>query len=196
MRIVASSQINIIINSFKQNGIVCLPTDTIRAFSCSALNQRCVEQIFIMKQRERDKTLPIFIQDLNMLRKYAYLTKAEERMAADIWPGAVTLIVKAKSNKLPSLLVREGKIAVRVPADNLIRKICGAIDRPIIATSANLAGQETIVNVQDLSVRMTNMVGLFVESAQKITDRNIESSTIIELVNNKINVLRQGAKVF
>ena len=131
-----------------------------------------------------------------MLRKYAYLTKAEEKLANDIWPGAVTLVVKAKSNKLPSLLVREGKIAVRVPADNLIRKICGAIDGPIIATSANLAGQETIVNVQDLSVRMTDMVGLFVESAQKITDRNIESSTIIELVNNKINVLRQGAKVF
>jgi L-threonylcarbamoyladenylate synthase len=196
VRIVNTSQINIIINYFKQNGVVCLPTDTIRAFSCSALNHECIERIFIIKQRERDKTLPIFIQDLNMLHKYAFLTNAEERLAADIWPGAVTLVVKAKPNKLSPLLVRDGKIAVRVPADNLIREICGSLDGPIIATSANLSGQKTIVNIQDLSLRMTDIVGLFVESAQKITDRNIESSTIIELVNSNIHVLRQGAKVF
>lgn len=196
MRIVASSQINIIINYFKQNAIVCLPTDTIRAFSCSALNQRCVKKIFTMKRRDIDKTLPIFIQDINMLYRYAYLTKKEETLINDVWPGAVTFIVRAKKDKLPPSLVREGKIAVRAPSNKLIRKICSTLGSPIIATSANFTGQETIISIQDLSVRMIDVIDLFVKSTHNIIGCNTQSSTIIELINNRINILRQGAKVF
>ena len=196
MKIIISAQINRIITSFKEGGIVCLPTDTVRSFSCSALNEKSIKEIFALKKRAAEKTLPIFIENLNMLRKYADLTSEEERLVHDVWPGNVTIIVKSKPNRLSASLLKNGKVAVRIPRNNLIKNICRDLGCPIVATSANLTGKNPVLDEHELTVALTARINLFVRSKQQELKNNRLSSTIIELINNKIKVLRQGDKVF
>ncbi len=61
--------------------------------------------------------------------------------------------------------------------------------RPVIATSLNLAGEESLTNLDNLSEYLKNGVDLIIDAGQtKIGS----ASTIIMVKDNEIEVLREG----
>jgi L-threonylcarbamoyladenylate synthase len=62
------------------------------------------------------------------------------RLAAQFWPGPLSLVVDS-----PASIVREvhggrGTIAIRVPAHRLAQALCAGSGTPLTATSANRSG--------------------------------------------------------
>ena len=86
----------------------------------------------------------------------------------------------------------DGTVAVRVSADSFLQSLTKKLGCPLVATSANLAGAGEIYDSQEL-------IKIF-ENADNAPDAIVDAgilpknlpSTIVSVVGNTINILRQG----
>ena len=184
-----------ICSAFNQGKIICIPTDTIYALSCDATNIEAIQEIYKIKQRALDKTLPMFMSNIKMANLYADFYKKELSLADKFWPGALTLVSRIKNThkNLPNLLKNNQKIAIRVPKNKLIQSICQSINKPIIATSANISNQKNINSLDEIIKEFQNKVNLIIKDNIELSDNCLTASTIIEFTNNeKYRILREG----
>lgn len=80
----------------RRGGVVVFPTDTVYGLGADATNESAVRKIFRIKQRPKDKPVPILISDLEMAKMVAYFDKKKEEMLLSIWPGPVTVLLQKK----------------------------------------------------------------------------------------------------
>lgn len=72
-------------NYFLRDKVVVMPTDTIDGISVRADSFTAVEKIYKIKKRNKNKSLIILVSSINMLKKYCYLSQAQERVLKKIW---------------------------------------------------------------------------------------------------------------
>jgi L-threonylcarbamoyladenylate synthase len=184
-----------VISAFSQGKIVCIPTDTVYAISCDATNIDAIKKIYQIKKRVLNKTLPIFVADVEMAKAYVKFSSKELRLIENFWPGALTLVSKVLDNnqKIPNILINKDKIAVRTPDHKLIRSICKRIDKPIIATSANISSQSSINSTEDVIKIFLNKVDYIVKDSASCKSNDLTPSTIIEFIKeDKLRLIREG----
>jgi len=133
--------------------ILVLPTDTIYGLSCLATDQEAINNIFRLKKRESNKPLITLVSSKNMVKRYAYLSKSEEKILDELWSEKsppTTVILKAKNN-LPSEIISDsGGVSCRLPKSDFLIKIIKKVNTPIISTSLNLSGQAPLIDINDL----------------------------------------------
>ncbi|MCI0476415.1 MAG: Sua5/YciO/YrdC/YwlC family protein, partial [Anaerolineales bacterium] len=96
--------------------VIAFPTDTVYGVGAHGFSERAIEQLFVVKTRERGKAIPYLLSDAEHLPLVARgIPDAARLLATKFWPGALTLIVPA-SARVPKLLIAGGdRVAVRVP---------------------------------------------------------------------------------
>jgi L-threonylcarbamoyladenylate synthase len=183
-----------IVNAFSQGKVICIPTDTVYAISCDATNIDGIKKIYQIKERALNKTLPIFVADVKMAKAYVQFFSKELRLIENFWPGALTLVSKVLDNqKIPNMLINNNKIAVRTPDHKLIQNICKSINKPIIATSANISSQSSINSTEEIIKIFLNKVDYIVEDSTLRKSNDLTPSTIIEFIEeDKWRMLREG----
>lgn len=177
-------------------GVVVLPTDSVYGLACAATpNNPAHDRIFAAKQRERTQTLPWFLADPVDLDAVAInVLPVARRLAAEHWPGALTLVVEAALG-IPSEYVAPTStghrtLAVRVPGSPLVRSIVRACWVSLAQTSANLHGEPAATCVGDLSDELLAKVDLVVDAGPAPLSI---SSTIVDVTTTAPRILRQGA---
>ena len=181
-----------IVGAFSQGKIVCLPTDTVYAISCDATNNKAIQRIYSIKNRALNKPCPIFVSDINMAMKYVKFHSKELLFAKKFWAGPLTMILQqVTSNNLPSVLIKNGKIGIRIPDKALIREICANINKPIIATSANISSKPNINSMDGIEKEFGGKVDAIVTNDNN--PQNLITSTIVEFINNdSYKIIREG----
>jgi hypothetical protein len=91
------------------------PTESFYALGVKATNRLAVEQLFRIKQREPGKPIALIAANLQQVRKFFIMSKTEERLARQFWPGSLTMLLKPKRT-IQSIALGAKKIGVRVPA--------------------------------------------------------------------------------
>jgi L-threonylcarbamoyladenylate synthase len=147
-----------------------------------------------VKQRENKPYLILIdsldrVSDFVMLPLKPYVKKLIKR----VWPGSVTLILKARSD-IPSFLSsKDGTIALRLP-DNKglceVVRVCGGL----FSTSANVAGGPVPVRVVEIDDALQQQVSLCVVEPGAENQQALPS-TIIDCTGDTPRVVRQGAVV-
>jgi L-threonylcarbamoyladenylate synthase len=133
----------------KEKVIVC-PTDTVYGLIADAKNKRAVNKIFKIKKRKKENPIPIFVKDLKMAKKIAFINKRQEKFLKKIWPGKVTVILKAKDKNFPKGIIKDGKIGIRIPKHKFLDRLLKKLKMPLAQTSANISGNPTPQNVQGI----------------------------------------------
>ena len=186
--------INEIVNYFRENKIVCLPTDTVYAMSSNATSIDTIKKIYRIKQRSLEKPLPIFVSNINMAQQYVNFSLRQLKFIKKFWPGALTVVTRVLNNTcIPSLLVSKNKVALRIPNSILIQNICKKLNKPIVGTSANLSSESSINNFTTMKRKFNSSVDVIVKDINAIVNINTMSSTIIELIDDdNYKILREG----
>ena len=185
---------NDIVQILKQGGVIVYPTDTAYALGADSASRRGIEKIYQIKTRGKNKTLPLIASSRAMVKKFAYLSKAEERLIIRYWPGPLTLLAKIriKSGLVPEVM-QNNYLAVRVPANLPAIKIARRLGRPIISTSANRSGEESCYSVKAVKkslAKLWDKVDLVIDAGNLA---RVKPSTIVKLKNkNQFEVLRRG----
>lgn len=195
MKILSIEHVNlrVLTNDIALGKIICLPTDTIYAISSDATNELAIQKIYQVKNRPISKTLSIFVSDINMAQEYIIFSLKQLQFAKKIWPGPITIISQVLNNlKLPSILINNNKVALRVPNNIFIQNICKQLNRPIIATSANISSQIYNNDIIALKRIFSNYVDTLITTPHSARNNNKKPSSIIELTSSGFKVVREG----
>ena len=177
-------------NVIKNGGVVIIPTDTVYGLAADSLNKEAVARIYEIKHRDISKPCNILVSNIEMIRKVtSNISEKEERIIKKFFPGALTIILN-KNEIIPNIVTANlDTIGVRMPNNKFMLEVIELIGRPIVATSLNISGEQSLVSLENISSELKGNIDLIVDSG-KIN--NGIASTIIKVENNEIQILRQG----
>ena len=169
------------------------PTETTYGLGCDATNQTAVEKIFKIKGRKADKPFLAVVPTIEVSKEYLEWNELLQKISEKYWPGAVTVVGRAKENFFINGIVAQDKtMAVRVTADPWLNELATQFGKPVVATSANLADQASVYSVDEIKEIFENQE--FKPDA--IVDAGVlpqnPPTTIVSVVNNELKILRQG----
>ncbi len=181
----------------QSGGIVVYPTDTSYGLGCDAKNPQALERLIDMKKRDRHLGVPLLFDTLGQCEVYHSFGDLERVIARLFWPGALTLVVKAKPDVPEHITAGRDSIAVRVPDHVIPRGISRLINGPLVGTSANLSGKPSPFDVATAMEQLGQQVDLYVDGGVSSSNDN---STIIGVIGNEseqeplnIKIYREGA---
>ena len=172
----------------EKGGIVVFPTDTVYGIGCNPYNENSVKKIYEIKSRTELKSLPVLAYSLDVVKEIALIDEFTEKIIEKYWPGPLTLILKLTDQKLKKSLNLGNKIAVRIPDSKCTLKLLEKC-RLLVGTSANISGNSSYTNPNECIKNIKNY-DIFLNGGT-ITSKG--ESTIIEIENEKIKMIREGA---
>ena len=172
----------------KEGGIVVFPTDTVYGIGCNPYNEKAVKKIYEIKSREKIKALPVLAYSIDIVKKIVVIDKFTENILQKNWPGPLTLILELKDQELKKSLNLQNKIAVRIPNSKCTLKLLEEC-KLLVGTSANISGNLSYTNPDECIKNIKNY-DVFLNGGT-ITSKG--ESTIIEIENEEIKIIREGA---
>ncbi|NME82641.1 L-threonylcarbamoyladenylate synthase [Clostridium sp. SM-530-WT-3G] len=173
----------------KNGGIVAFPTETVYGLGADALNEKAVKKIFVAKGRPQDNPLIVHVASKNLNKYVENVPDIAKKMMDKFWPGPLTIILK-KKNIIPNITSANlDTIGVRMPDNEVARKLIEFSDTVIAAPSANISGRPSPTDIErcieDLEGKVDCIIG---GSHSKI---GVES-TILDCTVTPPLVLRPG----
>ena len=172
----------------ENGGVIIFPTDTVYGIGCNPYDANAVKKIYEIKSREKIKSLPVLASSIEIVKQISIIDEFTENIIKKYWPGPLTLILKLKDKNLKKSLNLEDKIAVRIPNSECTLKLLNKCNL-LVGTSANVSGDSSFTDPQECMKNVKNY-DVFVDGGT-ITSKG--ESTIIEIENEKIRIIREGA---
>ena len=172
----------------ENGGVIIFPTDTVYGVGCNPYDVNAVKKIYEIKSREKIKSLPVLASSIQIVKQISIIDEFTEKIIKKYWPGPLTLILKLKDKNLKKSLNLEDKIAVRIPNSECTLKLLNKCNL-LVGTSANISGDSSFTDPQECMKNVKNY-DVFVDGGT-ITSKG--ESTIIEIENEKIHIIREGA---
>ena len=185
-----------IVEVFNSGGIVIFPTDTAYGIGCRIDDEKAVKRLFEIRRRSETKAVPVLISGIEMGREYLQEIPelVVEKLIKPYWPGSLTIILQSRIQRVPSLVRGRGNtLGVRMPDHTDLRKIIQDVGVPILAPSANFAGEPTPYKFEDLDPELVKLVDYVMPARNDNAADAGGPSTVIDCTVNPWKVLRQGA---
>jgi L-threonylcarbamoyladenylate synthase len=175
----------------QKEGTILYPTDTVWGIGCDARNKVAVNKIFGIKQRAEYKSMVVLVSDENMLHRYVKEIPDIAYQLIEAAEGPLTIIYPQGRMLAENAIAADGSVGIRIVQDEFCKKLITRFGKPIVSTSANISGEPTPINFNDIKLDILNMVDYIVNHRQKETiDAN--PSTIIKVsLNGEIKIIRK-----
>jgi len=173
----------------RKGGLVAFPTETVYGLGADALNSEAVRRIYAAKNRPLDN--PIIVHIANREEVYSLSDEiprnADKLM--DLWPGPLTLVLKASKNVPKETTGGLDTVAVRMPNNKVALALIRESKVPIAAPSANLAGRPSPTTAEHVRQDLEGRIDMILDAGPvKI---GVES-TVIDLTSKPPRILRPG----
>ncbi len=149
--------------AIKEGKIIIYPTDTVYGIGCN-INSDSVSRIFEIKKRKLGKPLSVAFSDLDMVKKYALVTKKDERFIKEHIHEPYTFIVRKRVNVPDIVTSGKNKLGIRIIDHKLVREIINSANVPIITTSANISGKKAPESVDEIDDEIKKQVDVIIDS--------------------------------
>lgn len=175
----------------KRGKIVVFKTDTVYGIGTNAFDENACEKIYEIKGRPLKKPLNVLISDISMLKEIvATISPAEQKLVDTFWPGPLTIKFKKKENVLPDIIsAGDEYVRIRLLENGIAYHFIKEAGVPIVAPSANLSGSPTGTNMKNIMNELGGKVDYILDSGDVNNDT---TSTIVEVDNEKVIILREG----
>ncbi len=172
-------------------GLVAMPTETVYGLAADATNDQAVARIFEAKGRPQFNPLIVHVTGAEMAKRYAKFSPLAERLAAEFWPGPLTLVLPRLPDANVSLLVSAGldTLALRAPDSFIAQKLIEAVDRPLAAPSANASGTISPTSAAHVRQSLGEKVDFIIDGGA--CSVGVES-TILKIEGDDAVLLRPG----
>jgi tRNA threonylcarbamoyl adenosine modification protein (Sua5/YciO/YrdC/YwlC family) len=172
----------------REGGVIAYPTDTIYGFGCDLTNKKAIQRIYQIKKRDQKKPFSFICSDLKNISLYAQVTNQAYKIMKRCLPGPYTFILLG-TKLVPRIMVTKRKtVGIRVPNNNICLSIVKKLGNPIISTSVGLSGGEVFSDPSLIEDTFGSQIDLTVDGGVLAN----QPSTIISLIDNEVEVVRQG----
>lgn len=184
--LVEKENINEVIDLLNHDEVVAFPTETVFGLGVKFSHLEALEKIYEIKHRSHSKAITLMIYDPKDIEKYAYVNENAQKLIDYFMPGMITLVLKKKSILSDDFTAGYDTIGIRIPDDPFVLKLLKEVG-PMLVTSANISGQETLLNDQEVYKQFKGKIKMIVKGKCKST----LASTVIK-VDEDVTILRQG----
>jgi len=175
----------------KGGGLVAYPSDTVYGLGAAAGDERAVERVFAVKDRDAEKALSLLLADAADLAPICAQVPFLARVLAQrYWPGPLTLVLRGSPAFQSAALGGGDTVAVRVPDHPFLRDLIRVLGEPITGTSANRSGRPACRNAQEVERELGDAVDLIIDGGPSGSG---PESTVVNLTGTLPVVLREGA---
>lgn len=173
-----------------EGAVAAYPTETFYALGAAAFSKPAVDKIFSLKERDASKPLSFIVSDMDMVGGLvSEMPPVFAALAAEFWPGPLTLVLPASSRLPPHVLGPGGTIALRIPPLAWLRALVRELSEPLTATSANLAGGRELADPAEVRALFEGKVEIILDGGPAPGGA---PSTIVDLSGERPRVLREG----
>ena len=176
----------VLIDLLKNGAVGVVPSDTVYGLMASAHDQAAVMRLYDLKHRDQNPGTIIAaniaqLEELGLKSRYLNAVK-------HYWPNPLSVIVPC-GDELSYLHLGKSSLAVRIPADEALRALLEQTG-PLLTSSANHPGEPIAKDMAEAHVYFGDKVDFYVDAG----DLGVRpASTIIRIVDDAIEVLREGA---
>lgn len=175
----------------KQGKIVVFPTETVYGIGTNGLDENAVKKLYEVKQRPLNKPISLLVSNMEMVNLIAKdITEVEYKIMEKFFPGPLTIILKKKEIVPDILTAGQDTVGVRMPRGEIARKLVECANVPIAAPSANISGEPSGTNLQEIKKHFEGKVDYFIDGGNSELGL---ASTIVQVVEGKPQILRQGS---
>lgn len=167
--------------------VVVIPTDTVYGLAARAADKAAVERLYGLKKRvaQPGTIIAANIEQLVELGiKQRYLKAVEQ-----FWPNPLSVIIPCANPDVSYLHQGKMSLAVRIPKN---KALCDLLltTGPLLTSSANHPKEEPANTRQEAEKYFGDTVDLYVDGGDL---SGHEPSTIIRIVDDAIELIREGA---
>lgn len=175
----------------KEGGIVIFPTETVYGIGTNGLDKEAIKKLYEVKQRPLNKPISLLISNIEMVEQVTKnISKLEYKIMQNFFPGPLTIILE-KKNIIPDILTANtNTVGIRMPSGEIARKLIEYAGVPIATPSANISGKPSGTNIKDIQKDFDGKVDCFIDNGESKLGI---PSTIVRVINNEIQILRQGS---
>jgi tRNA threonylcarbamoyl adenosine modification protein (Sua5/YciO/YrdC/YwlC family) len=173
-------------NIIKNQGVVIFPTDTVLALACSPYAKQAIDKIYQIKQRDRKKPLALLVSSISQLEQIAILNEVGHKLLSEHQAGSITLICQLKPDVSFSFAAENNTIGVRITTHPIAISIIKAINSPIVATSVNISGEDSLTDSSSIPDIIRKQVDYVIEGKSA----SAKSSKIFDISNGYRVVVR------
>jgi len=171
----------------KGGGLVIYPTETVYGLGCDPFNPSAVDRLLRVKGRE-NKPLPIAADSIKKAREVAQFNPQAEKIVSELWPGPLTLVLKARFSFPQGVTCGLDTIGIRVPDHEVALRLAELSGGYLVSTSANKSGAPSPRRVEDAIAQIGQEVDLIIDAGRSPLGH---SSTVLDLTS-KPRILREG----
>ena len=184
--------------------VIVIPTDTVYGVAVDAFNPTAVQALLNAKGRDRSSPPPVLIPGLPTMDALAREVPSLVReLVGALWPGGLTVILRAQPSLSWDLGDTAGTVALRMPNNELALQLL-AETGPLAVSSANLSGMPAATDAASAELMLGSAVQIYLNGGpvgdvyEAIGERPGDtSSTIVDATRlnepgGKLYIVRQG----
>ena len=184
----SAKQLQQIVDILHEDGIIIIPTDTLYAVACDALNSKAVEKVCKLKGINPEKTnLSILCDAISMVAEYAKFDNYAFKLMKDNTPGPFTFLFRAASS-LPRAFKGRKVVGIRIPANQPVRNIIESLGNPLLSTSILYRDDDYGINPDLIEEEYQDKVDLMIKGE----DGGLVPSAIIDCTGSSPEIIREG----
>jgi L-threonylcarbamoyladenylate synthase len=172
-------------------GVVAFRTDTFYGLGADPFNREALSRVNDLKGRDGGKPILVVLSNAVEANRFiidrsALIDGVSERH----WPGALTIVVKAKPEVPIELTAGSRTVGLRLPDDEDVRSFIRACGGALTATSANLAGESPARSADEVAQAFPLELDLIIDGGPARGDK---PSTVLDLSGQHVRLIREGA---
>lgn len=176
------------IDDLLQGEVVGFPTETVYGLAIVYDNKEAFNKLYQIKNRSITKPISMMVADVKQIEKVGFVNEKIKRVIDALMPGSLTIIIKAKNNLPEHVTFNKPTIGIRIPSNKEALEILKKVNVPLLVTSANISNEKSLSKYLDVYQKFNGQIAsLLAKDANSLT-----ASTVVDLSEDKVNVLREG----
>lgn len=180
-------------------GLVAFPTETVYGVAAVATPEALAKLDALKGDRAR-KPFTVHIGDPARAADYASdPSPLARRLMTKGWPGPLTLVLDARADansalgkldaRARSAIVHDGTVGLRCPDHHVAAMLLESVSMPVVATSANRAGQRPPRDANDVAAALSGAVDVILDGGPSTYAK---PSTVVRVRADDYELLREG----
>lgn len=181
-----------VVRCLKKGGILAIPTDTVYCFACDLYNKKALEKLARLKGLKLNKArFSMVCASISQLTEYTKpIDRSTFKLLNRSLPGPFTFILEA-SNKIPKIFgANRKRVGVRIPDNSIVLELVNQLGNPLAVGSIHDEDEilEYTTDPYQIFERFENDVDMVIDGGYG----QHTASTIVEIDNGEIEIIRQG----
>ena len=181
-------------------GLVAFPTETVYGIACRVRTDS-LSKLNDIKGRDPSKYYTLHIGQKKEVTKYVpTINLRAKKLIKNIWPGPLTLVFDldfSDINKQRNIIEKElfknlykhNSIGLRCPDNPIATMLLQETINPVIAPSANIAGQPPAVDAKQVLDQLSGKIEMLIDAG---VCKYKKSSAVVKIGKMSIEILRLG----